>query len=122
MSDITWEQTRWFLTLNEDNAVFVWDLNTESIVRGHRAHVGGGAEARLDDGVMCITSDRMVLTIAGDRFSSFCLRSNTYSLFRDDFISKRQRVTALKASPYADHIVAVGYKQGLIVIANIRGN
>lgn len=122
VSDIIWDQTRWFITLDEENTVATWDLNTETIVRGHRAHCNGGNESNTDDGAMCITSDRKVLTIAADRFSSFCLRSNTYSLFKDDFITKRQRVTAIKASIYTDHIIAVGYKKGLVVIANIKGN
>lgn len=131
VSDITWDEgTKWFVTFNDDNSVSVWDLETAAVVRGHRAHCstkpskngtasGGDLSAPLD-GAICITNDRQILSIDSHRFVSYCLRSNTYTLFKDDFITKRQRVTVLKSSPYAEHILAVGYKGGLIVIADIK--
>lgn len=108
----------------------MWDLETAAVVRGHRVHcttkpskngtANGGEPSAPLDGAICISNDRQILSMDSQRFVSYCLRSNTYTLFKDDFITKRQRVTVLKSSPYAEHILAVGYKGGLIVIADIK--
>lgn len=51
----------------------------------------------------------------------YCIASNTYSLLPDNFITKRQTVCILKASPYNENLVGVGYRNGLILIADIAG-
>lgn len=104
-------------------------MNTATVVRGHRAHCdtrSGPSTSRQqqqshDAAAMCITLNREILTITVNGFVKFCLRSNTYSMFRDDFVAKKRRcrVTALKSSPDSADIVGIGYNDGLVEIANI---
>lgn len=117
-SDTNWDDTRWFVTLNNDNQVNVWDLDKATIVRGHRAL----CQVPCNGGAICVTTERQVLTITGFGFVKFCLRSNTYSMFRDDFVMKkrRQRVSLLRASPFQSDLIALGYNDGLVEIKNIK--
>lgn len=119
--DPNWDDSRWFVTLNENNQLNVWDLDKVTVVRGHRALCAPTVGAN-DGGAVCITADRQVLTIAGQGFASFCLRSNTYSMFREDFVVKkrRQRVSLLHASPFQPELIALGYNDGLVEIKNIK--
>lgn len=127
--DTTWSETRWFATFKHDNEVNVWDLNTATVIRGHRAHCdksGAGTSRQQhqqsnDAAAMCITLNREILTITANGFVKFCLRSNTYSLFRDDFVARKRRcrVSALKASPNSADIVGIGYNDGLVEVVNI---
>lgn len=123
-SDTNWDDSRWLVTLKENNELNVWDLDTATIVRGHRAHcvtAAAGDKHAADGGAVCVTANRQVLTIAGNGFAKFCLRSNTYSMFREDFVSKkrRHRVTVLRPSPYATDLLAMGYNDGLVEIVNV---
>lgn len=72
-------------------------------------------------GAMCITNDRQVLSIDRHLFLQYCLVSNTYTVFSQDFIKKRELITHLKASPFDKDIMAFGYKNGLIIVANLIG-
>lgn len=114
--------------MNEQNCVSVWDLETEKICRGHKAHTknhGNNDRHNESDlplgGTLCITKHRQILSIDRNAFVRYCLASNTYSIFPDNFIKKRGNVTQLSASPYDQDIVAVGYRSGLILIANYTG-
>lgn len=115
--------------MNEQNCVSVWDLETEKICRGHKAHTKshGHTEQRQHEsdaplgGALCITKKRQILSIDRNAFVRYCLASNTYSIFPDNFIKKRGNVTQLTTSPYNQDIVAVGYRSGLILIANYAG-
>lgn len=111
--------------MNEQNMIWVWNLETEKICRGHKAHVNSNdrqidSDAQLG-GAMCITKNRQVLSIDRNAFVRYCLVSNTFSIFPDNFVLKRGTVSILKTSPYNQDIIAVGYKNGLIVIANYAG-
>lgn len=107
----------------------MWDLNTATVIRGHRAHCdrsGAGTSRQQqqqanDAAAMCITLNREILTITANGFVKFCLRSNTYSVLRDDFVARKRRcrVSALKASPDTAEIVGIGYNDGLVEIVNI---
>lgn len=131
--DLNWSTTKWFVTLNEHNIVWVWDVDTEKICRGHKAHVSAASSNNTDNhnqqriadaslgGAMCITKDRQVLSIDRNAFVKYCLASNTYSTFNENFIVKRGTVCMIKASPYNENMISVGYRNGLIVIANIAG-
>lgn len=124
--DPNWTSSKWFVTMNEQNMIWVWNLETEKICRGHKAHVRNGNDRHGDSdsqlgGAMCITKCRQVLSIDRNAFVRYCLASNTYSVFPDNFILKRGTVSILKTSSYNQDIVAVGYKNGLIVIANYAG-
>lgn len=126
--DVNWTSTKWFVTMNEQNSISVWDLDTEKICRGHKAHTKNhGNPDRQHDadaplgGAMCITKNRQILSIDRNAFVRYCLTSNTYSIFPDSFIRKRGNVTQLTTSPYNQDIVAVGYRSGLILIANYAG-
>lgn len=133
MCDVNWTATKWFVTINEQNCVSVWDLETEKICRGHKAHTrnhgggGGGGDQRQYEsdaplgGAMCITKNRQILSIDRHAFVRYCLASNTFSIFPDNFIKKRGNVSQLTTSPYNPDIVAVGYRSGLILIANYAG-
>lgn len=129
--DVNWTSTKWFVTMNEQNCVSVWDLETEKICRGHKAHMGnhgGGSVVQRQyesdaplGGAMCITKNRQILSIDRHAFVRYCLASNTYSAFPDNFIKKRGNVSQLTTSPYNPDIVAVGYRSGLILLANYAG-
>lgn len=124
--DPDWSSTKWFVTMNDLNMIWVWNLETEKICRGHKAHVvynndrQTSADTQLD-GAMCITKNRQVLSIDRNAFVRYDLVSNTFSLFPDNFVLKRGTISLLKTSPYNQDIIAVGYKNGLIVIANYAG-
>lgn len=113
--------------MNDKNVIWVWDLESGKIRYAHKGHVA--AQKALDKdktssgigGAMCITSDRQVLSIDGNAFVKYCLVSNTYTTFADNFINKRHTVVLIKSSPYDSNIVAVGYRNGLIVVVNIAG-
>lgn len=110
--------------MNEDNAIWVWNLETERVCRGHVAHIPRGAnrkDMKSFGGTMCITKDRQVVSIDRHLIVRYCLASNTYTQLKQDFIKKGELVTQLKASPYHKDIIAVGYKNGLISIANLAG-
>lgn len=124
--DPNWSQSKWFVTMNEQNFIWVWDLETGKVCRGHKAHVADGVDRRVNSdsyigGTMCISKNRQVLSIDQHAFVRYCLVSNTYSLFPDNFVTKRGTVTTLKTSPYNPDIIAIGYKNGLIVIVNYAG-
>lgn len=120
--------------MNEENVINVWDLDTESVVRGHRAHHQPHHRDDADDaskqtmsgqnnsngGVMCMTQDRQVLSIDRNHFVKYCLLSNTYSMLCSHLIQKPNNVCALKSSPYDSDIVAVGYRNGLILIVDVK--
>lgn len=80
----------------------------------------GGNDSQLG-GAMCITKSGQVLSIDRKAFVKYCLRSNTYTLFDDNFILKRGTISVLKASPYDENILALGTKNGLITIVNLKG-
>lgn len=116
--------------MNEQNIIWVWNLETEKICRGHKAHVDSTSNSRHSrhndtdsqlGGTLCVTRNRKVLSIDRNAFVQYCLVSNTYSFFSENFILKRGTVTLLEPSPYSLDTIAVGYKNGLIVIANYAG-
>lgn len=80
----------------------------------------GGNDSQLG-GVMCITKSGQVLSIDRNAFVKYCLRSNTFKVFDDNFILKRGTITVLKASPYDENILALGTKNGLITVVNLKG-
>lgn len=105
--------------------VWVWNLNKQKVCHGHRAHIKDADTGAYDSqlgGAMCITKSGQVLSIDRNAFVKYCLRSNTYKIFDDNFILKRGTVSVLKASPYDENIVALGTKNGLITIVNLKGN
>lgn len=111
--------------MNEQNIIWVWNLETGKICRGHKAHTNykgfqGDSDSQLG-GAMCISKKRQVFSIDRNAFVRYCMVSNTFSIFPDNFILKRGTVSMLKTSPYNQDIIAVGYKNGLIVIANYAG-
>lgn len=112
--------------MNEQNMIWVWNLATAKMCRGHKAHVTNSNDRQMDSdtqlgGAMCITKNRQVLSIDRNAFVRYCLVSNTFSIFPDNFVLKRGTVSLLKTSPYNQDVIAVGYKNGLIVIANYAG-
>lgn len=114
--------------MNEQNCISVWDLETEKICRGHKAHTKThcNIDRQYDSdtpvgGTMCITKNRQIFSIDRNAFVRYCLTSNTYSIFPDNFIRKRGNVTQMKTSPYDQDIIAIGYRSGLILIANYAG-
>lgn len=120
MCDPNWDSSKWFITFDEHNIVSVWNLESGKIIRGHKAHQNN-IEDRATGGAICITENRQVLSIDKFAFVKYCIVSNTYSVFNEHFISKRNAVSALKASPYNLNMLAVGYRNGLIVLADIKG-
>ncbi|XP_031640462.1 protein rigor mortis [Contarinia nasturtii] len=121
--DPNWSSSKWFVTMNEQNLIWVWDVETSKVCRGHKAHVADGIDRRANadcyiGGAMCISKNRQVLSIDHHAFVRYCLISNTYSMFPDNFVMKRGTVSILKTSPSNQDIIAVGYKNGLIVIVN----
>lgn len=124
--DPDWSATKYFVTLNEQNIVWVWDLESQKVCRGHKAHVLNiNDDPKTRDlslgGVMCITNKRQVLSIDRNAFVRYCLVSNTFTLYPDGFLTKRGQISILKASPYSTEIVAAGYRNGLIVIGDCAG-
>lgn len=112
--------------MNEQNYIWVWNIETEKVCRGHKAHAITGNDRKGDSdyqigGAMCITKNRQVLSIDRNAFVRYCLASNTYSKFPDHFVLKRGTVSLMKASPFNQDIIGVGYKNGLIVIVNYAG-
>lgn len=134
MCDPNWSMTKWFVTMNDQNTISVWNLETESICRGHKAHHQQQHHRNGDDtagpsmsgnnnsngGAMCITKDRQILSIDRHAFVKYCMVSNTYALLNENFIQKPNTVCALKSSPYDIDILAVGYRNGLILIVNLK--
>lgn len=134
LCDPNWSKSKWFVTMNDHNVISVWDLDTESVCRGHKAHQLPQYRNDADDasgpptssqinsngGVMCITKERQVLSIDGNNFVKYCLVSNTYSMLCNHIIQKAHTVCALKSSPYDSDIVAVGYRNGLILIVDVK--
>lgn len=127
MCDNNWTITKWFITLNEHNVVAVWELDSQKIIRGHKAHVGE-IHKRCDysssedayGGVMCMTKSRYILSIDIHAFVKYCVTSNTYCLLPENFITKRNAISIIKASPYEEDVVAVGYKSGLVLITDTK--
>lgn len=117
--------------MNEQNVIWVWNLETLKICRGHKAHLSQAQERPSNDadlqstnalgGAMCITKKRQVLSVDRNAFVKYCLTSNTYSLFGENFIVKRNAITMMKSSPYNDDMIAFGYRNGLIIIADVAG-
>lgn len=107
--------------------IWVWDLQMGKIRWAHRGHIA--AQRTLDKdktsagigGAMCITSDRQVLSIDGNAFIKYCLVSNTFTTFADNFINKRHTISLIHSSPYDSNIAALGHHNGLIVLVNIEG-
>lgn len=128
MCDPNWSSSKWFVTLSDHNVISVWNLETENICRGHKAHhhqqqhdTGPSSMANNSNGgAMCITKDRHVLSIDRNAFVNYCIVSNTYTLFSEHFIPKPNTVCTLKSSPYDADILAVGYRNGLISIVNLK--
>lgn len=122
--------------MNDHNVISVWDLDTESVRRGHKAHQPPQHRNGSDDaggpssmsghhnggigGVMCITKDRQVLSIDRNNFVKYCLASNTYSTLSTHIIQKPHTVCALKSSPYDCDMLAVGYLNGLILVVDLK--
>lgn len=119
--------------MNDQNTISVWNLETESICRGHKAHQQQHHRNGVDTagpsisgnnnsngGAMCITRDRQILSIDRHAFVKYCIASNTYALLNEHFIQKPNTVCALKSSPYDSDILAVGYRNGLIAIVNLK--
>lgn len=134
--DSNWSSTKWFVTMNDHNVISVWNLDTQSVCRGHKAHqqrqhrnsgadavgqpMGGGNHNNSNGGAMCITKDRHVLSIDRNAFVKYSITANTYAVFNEHFIQKPNTVCALKSSPYDTDILAVGYRNGLISIVNLK--
>lgn len=127
--DIDWQTTRWFITFNEEHIVGVWNLDSGKTCRGHKAHFEYFKKQDLpmkryatdsSGAAMCITKNRQVLSIDANAFVKYCVTSNTYSVLPENFITKRNTVSILKASPYNEDIVAAGHKNGLVLVVNIK--
>lgn len=121
--------------MNDHNVISVWDLDTESVRRGHKAHQPLQHRNGSDDasgpstsghnngiigGVMCMAKDRQVLSIDRNNFVKYCLVSNTYSTLCTHIIQKPHNVCALKSSPYDSDMLAVGYLNGLILVVDVK--
>lgn len=112
--------------MNNHNFIWVWNVETGKIVSGHRAHVTShnGNNRDIDvqaGGAMCITRDRQVLSADLNALVKYCLVSNTYTTLPDNFITKRNAIAMMRSSPYNGNMVAFGYRNGLILIADIAG-
>lgn len=112
--------------MNENNLIWVWNVETARIVSGHRAHEsshnGNNKNVGVNaGGAMCITRDRQVISADLNALVKFCLVANTYTILPDSFITKRNTISLIKSSPYDVNMVAFGYRNGLILVADMAG-
>lgn len=118
--DPDWSKTKWFITLDEKNIVAVWNLESGKIIRAHKGHIVNDDIGPTEGGAMYITNDRQVLSIDRENFIKYCIVSNVYTILNKTYIPKSKSICMLKSSPYDSNIVAFGYRDGLISIANIK--
>lgn len=114
--DPDWSTSKWFVTMDEKNVVNVWNLESGKMIRGHQAH----SSLSSDGGAMCVTSNRQVLSIDRETFVKYCIQSNTYTYIDASFVPKLKGVCMLKSCPYDVDILAMGYRDGLISIVNLK--
>lgn len=67
---------------------------------------------------LCFTLDKKVLTMAKNRFVTYCVASNTYKISND--VARKHVVTLLRASPYNPDIFAAGTLAGLIMVMSVK--
>lgn len=111
--------------------VCVWDMDRLLVVKGHKFHVSKSDEGRRSGrrnqqfhvssgGVLCFLPSRDVLSTFGGEFFRYCVASNTVTrVALSNNIFEREHINIMVPSPYANDIVAIGTKRGLVAIVNI---
>lgn len=118
-----------FVALFQDNSIQLFDINKDSAIQGHKAHLPamrcmeGGSRPSSQNGsgdvyvsFMCNSN---ILSIDNQDIVIYCIVSNLYYR-RPMFISARvHQITALKCSPYNENHFAVGTRKGLVLLCDL---
>lgn len=131
--DPDWSQNKYVAIFDTNRNVCIWDLDIMLVVKGHKGHTFKSGRIKnhcygeyskpvhYEVGALCYLKNRDVFSTFGGDFIRYCVTSNTYTnvSFATN-VFEQEIVNIMVPSPYADNIVAMGTKRGLIAIVNIQ--
>eukprot|EP01080_Neovahlkampfia_damariscottae_P001924 gene1924-1064_t len=100
------------VSCSEDKRVIIWDINTKSILMKHQNH-------KFEITSICYSNDTIV---TGDKHGNIIIWKNiskytTQTLSNFQFLNNT--IMTLKVSTFDSNIIAIGYKNGVIIILNL---
>uniref|UniRef100_A0A182Q7I2 WD repeat-containing protein 55 homolog n=1 Tax=Anopheles farauti TaxID=69004 RepID=A0A182Q7I2_9DIPT len=117
-----WTNKRLFATLDEHRNLYVWDLDLQRPVHGHRGHVTGPKGPRKQffevTSAVCFSAHGKVISCDRSDLVVYCLLTDTYKESLDFFRNKT--VVTLVRSPLDSNVFFAGMKDGLIHIFSIK--
>lgn len=130
-----YEGTKFFVALNQDHSVQVWDFEKGCAIKGHKAHCEGmqlidgdralsryASSSKTDQVLISYMINRNILSIDQHELVVYCVASNSYYR-RTLFVPVRghnHQITVLKCSPYNANHFALGTNRGLVLICNLQ--
>ncbi|XP_058126017.1 protein rigor mortis isoform X1 [Anopheles coustani] len=122
--DLDWSERRLFATLDESKSVYIWDLDLQQPVQGHRGHVGPKSTAqyhtkRSKETALCFAENKKLLSCDHSQLIVYCLLSDTYTVHANLFRPKSIVVT-LVPSPVDRDVFLAGMKDGVIQMFSIK--
>uniref|UniRef100_A0A182K4Q5 WD repeat-containing protein 55 homolog n=1 Tax=Anopheles christyi TaxID=43041 RepID=A0A182K4Q5_9DIPT len=119
-----WTAKRLFATLDEYNNLYVWDLDLEQPIHGHRGHAAAPkaltSKKQFADvtSAICFSSHGKVISSDRSDLAVYCLLTDSYK-FMPDFFRNKAAVTIVP-SPVDRDVFIAGLKDGLIQIFSIK--
>uniref|UniRef100_A0A182NPW3 Uncharacterized protein n=1 Tax=Anopheles dirus TaxID=7168 RepID=A0A182NPW3_9DIPT len=117
-----WTDKRLFATFDEHRNLYVWDLDLQQPVHGHRGHAAAPKDPRKQfsdiTSAVCFSAHGKVLSCDRSDLVVYCLLTDTYKETLDFFRNKT--VVTLARSPADRDVFIAGLKDGLIQIFSIK--
>lgn len=114
-----WLEVKEFVTLNEEHIVTVWNFNDATMIKGHKVHLSKNWKPNSHCAI-AYTKDAKILSVDENHFVKYCSQSNTYVIEAHFRKIIRNIVVMLKTSPYDKDVFAVGCKDGLVLLMNLK--
>ncbi|XP_053694685.1 protein rigor mortis [Sabethes cyaneus] len=116
-----WSERRQFATYDDQYTLQVWDLDKGVPVQGHKGHhhrQSSRPEPNNDvTSAVCFVHSQKIVSIDHCTLIIYCLITDTYKVFPEMF---RGTAVTIAPCPNDRDIVAVGLRDGLIIMIDLR--
>ncbi|KFB49251.1 AGAP010152-PA-like protein [Anopheles sinensis] len=121
---LDWSESRLFATFDENRNVYVWDLDLQRPIQGHRGHAGPKNSVeyhtkKLKETALCFAENKKLLSCYHSQLIVYCLLSDTYTVHANLFRPKSVVVT-LVPSPVDRDVFLAGMRDGVIQMFSIK--
>ncbi|XP_053673892.1 protein rigor mortis [Anopheles nili] len=118
-----WSEKRLFATLH-NKQVYVWDLDLEQPINGHRGHTTNNAKQSKKgpnvevSAAMCFSKHGKLISCNDSDLIVYCLLTDTYKVSPEFF--RKKSVVALQPSPVDNDVFIAGLNDGLLIMFSIK--